>query len=123
MLFVDIGTNVEVVLAKNGVLSATSTAAGPAFEGMNIAFGMRAAPGAIEEFEITENGNLTIKTIGDIEAEGICGSGLFDIIGELAAHGVILKTCRFDRPEKALFLCSKRSNQADQRQTGIFYHR
>ncbi len=102
VLFVDIGTNGEVVLAKDGVLSATSTAAGPAFEGMNITFGMRAAPGAIEEFEIAEDGSLTIQTIADIEPEGICGSGLFDIVGELAAHGVILKTGRLARPESAI---------------------
>jgi uncharacterized 2Fe-2S/4Fe-4S cluster protein (DUF4445 family) len=102
VLFVDIGTNGEVVLARDGVLSATSTAAGPAFEGMNIAFGMRAALGAIEEFEIAEDGDLTIRTVGNTEPKGICGSGLLDIVGELAAHGAILKTGRFARPESPL---------------------
>ena len=100
VLFVDIGTNGEVVLSKDGALTSTSTAAGPAFEGMNITFGMRAAPGAIEGFEITDDG-FNINTIGDAAPEGICGSGLFDIVGELAVHGVIGRTGRFARADSA----------------------
>lgn len=95
ILFVDIGTNGEMVIASDGRLSATSTAAGPAFEGMNIACGMRAAKGAIEYFNIEENGEITIKTIGDEEPIGICGSGLLDIIGELVYHKVIDKNGKF----------------------------
>ena len=67
-LFVDIGTNGEMVLACDGSLSATSTAAGPAFEGMNITHGMRAGTGAVEFFNIEDRGNITIKTIGNEEA-------------------------------------------------------
>ncbi len=88
-LFVDIGTNGEMALAVDGQLTATSTAAGPAFEGMNIACGMRAAPGAIEKFQIKGNNSVFIKTIGNEAAAGICGSGLVDIVGELAAHKII----------------------------------
>jgi uncharacterized 2Fe-2S/4Fe-4S cluster protein (DUF4445 family) len=98
-LFVDIGTNGEMVIGFDGNLSATSTAAGPAFEGMNITFGMRAGKGAIELFEIEPDGSVTIKTIGDQEATGICGSGLLDIVGELVAHGVINKNGRFVKPD------------------------
>ncbi|HBE79974.1 MAG TPA: ferredoxin [Firmicutes bacterium] len=92
-LFVDIGTNGEMVLAADGKLTATSTAAGPAFEGMNITHGMRAGLGAIESFEIKLDG-FTIVTIGNSEAVGICGSGLLDIVGELVLHGVIDKKGR-----------------------------
>ena len=88
-LFIDIGTNGEMVLAVDGRLTATSTAAGPAFEGMNITFGMRAGNGAIEACEILADGTLDLTIIGDGEASGICGSGLVDIVGELVAHGVI----------------------------------
>jgi uncharacterized 2Fe-2S/4Fe-4S cluster protein (DUF4445 family) len=100
-LFVDIGTNGEMVIGFDGNLSATSTAAGPAFEGMNITYGMRAGQGAIEFFEILEEGKINIKVIGQTEAAGICGSGLLDIAGELIAHGVISKNGRFVDPEKS----------------------
>lgn len=101
-LFVDIGTNGEMVIGVNGKLSATSTAAGPAFEGMNITCGMRAGNGAIELFNVEDNGELTIETIGHTEAIGICGSGLLDIVGELVAHGVINKNGRFVNGENLL---------------------
>lgn len=94
-LFIDVGTNGEMVIGKEGSLSATSTAAGPAFEGMNITFGMRAAAGAIEYFEISSDRRIEIRTIGGGKAKGICGSGLFDIVGELVRTGIILKNGRF----------------------------
>ena len=81
-LFVDIGTNGEMVITNKGKLSASSTAAGPAFEGMNITYGMRAAKGSIEVFDVDDEGKVSIKTIGDAKAVGICGSGLLDIVGE-----------------------------------------
>ena len=108
-LFVDIGTNGEMVLAVNGQLTATSTAAGPAFEGMNIACGMRASRGAIEQVALSAKG-VEIKTIADAAPAGLCGSGLLDIVGELAAHGGVDKNGRFrtngalpDRPWKECF--------------------
>ncbi len=97
-LFVDIGTNGEMVLAVNGKLAATSTAAGPAFEGMNISCGMRASTGAVEYFHVTDGGEIVLKTIGDSEPAGICGSGLLDIVAELVAHGVIDKRGKFADP-------------------------
>ncbi|MBU3092730.1 DUF4445 domain-containing protein [Clostridium sp. CF011] len=99
-LFVDIGTNGEMVLSLDGELSAASTAAGPAFEGMNITHGMRASNGAIEFFNIEDDGNITVKTIGDDKAIGICGSGLLDIVGELVKHGVIKKNGKFVDTDK-----------------------
>ena len=99
VLFIDIGTNGEMVMAAEGALTATSTAAGPAFEGMNITHGMRADQGAIEFFEIDELGGISTKVIGSLKATGICGSGLLDVVGELVAHGVINKNGRFVEPE------------------------
>ncbi len=93
-LFVDIGTNGEMVLAVNGQLTATSTAAGPAFEGMNIACGMRASRGAIELVSLAGN-DIELKTIANAAPVGLCGSGLLDIVGELAAHGGVDKKGRF----------------------------
>jgi uncharacterized 2Fe-2S/4Fe-4S cluster protein (DUF4445 family) len=101
VLFVDIGTNGEMALCHAGRLWAASTAAGPAFEGMNIQFGMRAGEGAIERCTVNGDGSLELKTIGDREAVGICGSGLMDIVAELVAHGVIGKTGKFVRPDRA----------------------
>ncbi|MDR2516124.1 MAG: ASKHA domain-containing protein, partial [Spirochaetaceae bacterium] len=98
-LFIDIGTNGEMVLARDGKLAASSTAAGPAFEGMNIRCGMRAGRGAIDSFTI-EGDECVFTVIGGGEAEGICGSGLFDIAGELARTGVVEKNGRFAGPEK-----------------------
>jgi uncharacterized 2Fe-2S/4Fe-4S cluster protein (DUF4445 family) len=98
--FIDIGTNGEMVIAIDGKLSASSTAAGPAFEGMNISCGMRAGEGAIEYFDIDKDGAIIIKIIGENEAVGICGSGLLDIVGELVSHGIIGKNGRFANPEK-----------------------
>ncbi|MDR0867276.1 MAG: ASKHA domain-containing protein [Planctomycetota bacterium] len=87
-LFVDIGTNGEMVVAQDGKMVGASTAAGPAFEGMNIACGMRAAAGAIERVNI-EGENFQLRVIGDAPPVGICGSGLMDLVGELARCGVI----------------------------------
>lgn len=93
-LFIDIGTNGEMVIAKGGKLSATSTAAGPAFEGMNITCGMRAGSGAIELFDI-KGEDIEIQTIDNTTPKGICGSGLLDIVGELVRVGIIGKNGKF----------------------------
>lgn len=100
-LFIDIGTNGEMVLGFGGRLTATSTAAGPAFEGMNITCGMRAAHGAIEYFGIGTDGDLMVKTIGGEKAIGICGSGLLDIVSELVDYGLIQKNGKFADPQTA----------------------
>lgn len=100
-LFVDIGTNGEMILARDGRLQATSTAAGPAFEGMNIACGMRASRGAIERVRI-DDGDVTVSTIDDAPAIGLCGSGLLDAVSELGAHGVLEPSGRFTKKRDAL---------------------
>lgn len=87
-LFLDIGTNGEIVLAGDGVAMACSTAAGPAFEGATIRSGMRAAPGAIEKIQIKED-QVFIKTVDDAEPVGICGSGIIDVIAEMLGAGLI----------------------------------
>ncbi|MEG0830067.1 MAG: ASKHA domain-containing protein [Anaerovoracaceae bacterium] len=92
-VFIDIGTNGEIVLTKNGDAYACSTAAGPAFEGSAILHGMRAAMGAIEKIEIKE-GEVFFKTIGECQPEGICGSGLIDAIAQMLDNNLISKTGR-----------------------------
>lgn len=97
-LFIDIGTNGELALAVDGALTASATAAGPAFEGMNISNGMRAADGAIERFVITPTGEVEIVVIGSTEAVGICGSGLMDMVAGLINVGIIGPSGRFSLP-------------------------
>jgi uncharacterized 2Fe-2S/4Fe-4S cluster protein (DUF4445 family) len=93
-LFLDIGTNGEMVLARDGALWVTSTAAGPAFEGVNISQGMRAAPGAIDAV-VGECDRRTVRVIGGVPAKGICGSGLLDLVGTLVETGGIGPDGRF----------------------------
>ena len=99
-LFIDIGTNGEMVLCHEGRTEATSTAAGPAFEGMSIACGMRAGDGAIESATVDESGDLALKTIGDGEPRGICGSGLLDIAALLVRHGLVTREGRLVQPDR-----------------------
>ncbi|MDR1360065.1 MAG: ASKHA domain-containing protein [Deltaproteobacteria bacterium] len=94
-LFIDIGTNGEMALAKEGRLIAASTAAGPAFEGMNISSGMRASAGAIESFQLRKDGKICWKTIGGLPPRGVCGSGLIDAVAELAVNGLLAPSGRF----------------------------
>jgi uncharacterized 2Fe-2S/4Fe-4S cluster protein (DUF4445 family) len=94
-LFIDIGTNCEIVLGGRDWLLATAAPAGPAFEGASIRCGMRAADGAIEAVAITEDGGLRLTVIGDIEPTGLCGSGLVDAVAALVEAGVIDSSGRF----------------------------
>lgn len=94
VLFIDIGTNGEIVLASSGILLSCSCAAGPALEGMNISCGMRAADGAVEEIVMSESG-VEIRTIGDAEPAGLCGSGILAAVRELIRNGFLKKTGAF----------------------------
>lgn len=94
VLFIDIGTNGEIVLSNKGRLLCCSCAAGPALEGMNISSGMRAAEGAIEDVKITEEG-VQLKVIGDEEPIGICGSGILAVVKELLRAGLLRKEGAF----------------------------
>ena len=99
ILFIDIGTNGEIVLSKGGELLCCSCAAGPALEGMNISSGMRASDGAIEDVVITKSGVKT-KVIGDNPPIGVCGSGILAVVRELVLNGLIKKDGAFIKKEK-----------------------
>ncbi len=87
-LLIDIGTNGEIVLQYDGQLWATSCAAGPAFEGARIKHGMRAARGAIEKVEFSND--IEWVTIGEAAPVGLCGSGLIDAVSGLVRSGIVL---------------------------------
>jgi len=86
-LAVDIGTNGEIILGTRRKLIACSTAAGPAFEGARIKFGMRAAAGAIEAVDI--DSDVRLRLISGDKVVGICGTGLIDTVAELLRVGII----------------------------------
>jgi uncharacterized 2Fe-2S/4Fe-4S cluster protein (DUF4445 family) len=91
-LFVDLGTNGELVLGNSEFMMSCACSAGPAFEGGDISCGMRATDGAIEACRInkdTMEPELTVIGAADQKPAGLCGSGLIDIIGELFRCGVI----------------------------------
>lgn len=96
-VFIDIGTNGELAALKDGKIICTSTAAGPALEGMNIECGCRAEEGAIEKFDIDEDYNINYSTIGNAKAIGICGSGLIDIAGALVKRDIVMKSGRWNK--------------------------
>ena len=100
-VFIDIGTNGEIVLTDGDKAYACSTAAGPAFEGSAILHGMRAATGAIEKVRIDEDGEVFFKTIGECEPQGICGSGLIDAIAQMIKSKLINRTGRLISAEDA----------------------
>jgi uncharacterized 2Fe-2S/4Fe-4S cluster protein (DUF4445 family) len=86
-LLIDLGTNGEIVLKAGDELITTSTAAGPAFEGMNISCGMPALPGAV--YRVRDDGAMTVWAVGGQTATGICGTGLIDIAAVALARGDI----------------------------------
>ena len=99
-LFVDLGTNGEVVLGNRDWMVCASSSAGPAFEGSGVKCGMRAQTGAIEGLAINGNGDIKFKTIGDVRPVGICGSGLLDTLAELFVNGIIDRTGRFKKDSR-----------------------
>ncbi|MGC9962040.1 MAG: ASKHA domain-containing protein [Acidimicrobiales bacterium] len=99
-LFIDIGTNCEIVLGSNEGLLATAAPAGPAFEGAAIRCGMRASEGAIEGVSISAD-EIGLRVIGDAEPIGLCGSGLVDAVAELVSIGLVDHSGRFATDEDA----------------------
>ena len=93
-VFIDIGTNGEIVLSHNGQLFTAATAAGPAFEGAKIKHGTLAVPGAIDHVDYVD-GKIVVSTIGNKLAVGICGSGLIDAAAVLLEQGIIEPSGRF----------------------------
>ena len=94
VLFLDIGTNTEILLGNRHRILAASSPAGPAFEGAGVSFGMPGMTGAIDSVR-SDHGALRWTTIGDAAPRGICGSGLVDLLGELVRTGKINGTGRF----------------------------
>lgn len=100
----DIGTNTELILGNKDKIYAASCPAGPAFEGGAITCGMPGLPGAIEKVFIDENGKVTAGVIGNSKPEGICGSGLIDILSELLKNETINALGRFENGDHEIVI-------------------
>lgn len=101
-LFLDVGTNGEIVLAARGGIYACAAAAGPAFEGARIKQGMRAASGAVSRVDASADGGLDIVVMDSVRpAKGICGTGLLDAVAALLQTGLIDATGRMLEPDEA----------------------
>jgi uncharacterized 2Fe-2S/4Fe-4S cluster protein (DUF4445 family) len=98
-LFIDVGTNCEIVLSDGDTIVSTAAPAGPAFEGGAIRCGMRAADGAVEVVRIDED--VALQVIGEVEPRGLCGSGLVDAVSELIRCGLLDGSGRFVPQERA----------------------
>ncbi|MGQ9654463.1 MAG: ASKHA domain-containing protein [Thermodesulfobacteriota bacterium] len=125
-LIIDIGTNGELVLGNKHKMISSSCATGPALEGAQILFGMRAAPGAIERIKIDpDTHEVDYKVIGrdawrsysepkEMKAKGICGSGILDVLAELYAAGVITRSGVFNKEQKSRrFRRNQETNQPE----------
>jgi len=97
-LYLDVGTNAEIVIGNQDWLACAACSAGPAFEGGGLKFGMRASKGAIEDFSIDP---VTLEpmliTIGNVRPKGICGSGLIIMVAIFFEMGIINNLGKFDR--------------------------
>ncbi len=102
-LFIDVGTNCEIVLSDGDTIVSTAAPAGPAFEGGAIRCGMRAADGAVEVVRVDPDveGGVSLQVIGDVEPVGLCGSGLVDAVSELHRAGLLDHSGRFVTDERA----------------------
>jgi len=112
-LIIDIGTNGELVLGNKEKLISSSCATGPALEGAQLLYGMRAAPGAMERIKIDpETHEVDYKVIGrdawrqyseakEMKCKGICGSGILDVLAELYRARVITKSGVFNKEQKS----------------------
>jgi len=100
-LFIDVGTNCEIILGDGDRILATAAPAGPAFEAASIKCGVRAAAGAIETVKIND-GEIIIGTIEDAPAIGICGSGLVDACAVLVESGLLDHSGKFVTSEAAI---------------------
>jgi uncharacterized 2Fe-2S/4Fe-4S cluster protein (DUF4445 family) len=112
-VFMDIGTNGEMALAYNGNILCAATAAGPAFEGGNIRWGTGSVPGAISQVRFM-NGAFEYTTIGGKPPEGICGSGVVDIVYQGLKNNIILANGRFNKeilPASEIFLAKTGDNR------------
>lgn len=114
VLFLDLGTNGEIVIKKSGQMIAASAAVGPAFEGMSISCGMLAVSGAVESVDWKDG--FVCQTIGGSAARGICGSGLIDVLAVALRHGLIDKNGQILTDDKKIHLSKEIFlNQSDVR--------
>jgi len=93
-MFIDVGTNGEIVIGSREWLMACSASAGPALEGASVECGMRAERGAIERVYL-EDGQIQYDVVGNADASGICGSGIIDLIALLLEQGIISRNGAF----------------------------
>jgi uncharacterized 2Fe-2S/4Fe-4S cluster protein (DUF4445 family) len=98
-LFIDLGTNGEIVLLSRRMAVGCSCAAGPAFEGVHISSGIAAVAGAVERVE-EEDGRLRLDTIDGAPPLGLCGSGLADAVAVLLRRGLLLPSGRLLEPDE-----------------------
>ena len=109
----DIGTNTELIVGNKHRILAASCPAGPAFEGGAIACGMPALDGAIEAVAVANDGTFRLGVIGDVAPEGICGSGLVDLLGELLRTGRMNDMGRFEEDIQRIPLHHGETSDAD----------
>ena len=100
-LYIDFGTNGEIVLGVAGRITAAAAAAGPAFEGAHLTSGTIAVPGAI--FNVSyRNGEFSVETIGGLPPAGLCGSGAISLLHTLVKNGIVSASGRFDTQFKGI---------------------
>ncbi|MBQ1356421.1 MAG: DUF4445 domain-containing protein [Solobacterium sp.] len=118
-LFLDIGTNGEMALRQGDTVYCCAVASGPAFEGAGITCGMPGIAGAVARVT-ADDGRLHYDVIGDTEAEGICGSGLIDLLGVLLQEGIVDETGLLLAPEEVPEQWRKYMSE-DDNGNGIFH--
>jgi len=111
-LFIDAGTNGEIVVGNKEWLMTCACSAGPAFEGSGIKCGMPASSGAIEQFDLKESGDISYKVINGLKPKGLCGSGLVDLMAELFTHGYIDRHGKFKEQKTSARICQKENGLA-----------
>jgi len=111
-LFVDAGTNAEIVLGCRDWLMAGASAAGPALEGGVSAIGRRAGPGSVEHVRIDrDTKEIVLETVGGGEPQGICGSGMIDLVSEMFDAGLIDQRGKFVSAEKEYRLVREKGRE------------
>lgn len=108
-LFVDIGTNGEMIMGNKEWLVACAGAAGPALEGGVAQWGMRAEPGAVDKVNISLDGTVSYRVIGNEKARGICGSGLVDCLAQLFLAGIVDRAGKFKKGDRFIVVPKEES--------------
>ncbi len=119
-VFIDIGTNGELVAGNSEFLLAGAGAAGPALEGGISRYGMRADTGAVDRVRI-DSGGLHIHTIGGTAARGICGSGIVDLLAEMFLRGWIDSLGKFDPSKSERIITVKNSLDEELLEPAVCY--